>query len=113
MSDPVEKRKFPRIEAKWPVTIITAKGPVEGDVRNISLGGVFIYCSERLRMNATYRLVISPPGEKIEVRGKLLWYNLDDAAGRDTLQGMGFSFVKVSEVHRELLREAIQKHAEK
>jgi len=109
----VEKRKLPRIEVQWPVTLITEKGSVEGEARNITVEGVFIHCMEKLSLNETYRLVIKPAGEKIEVMGKLLWSNLDSAADRDILPGMGFCFVKVSEGDRELLREAIQKYSRK
>jgi hypothetical protein len=110
LSDFEEKRKLPRIEVRWPVTMITEKGSVEGEARNITVEGVFIHCMERLSLNETYRLLIKPSGEKIEVMGKLLWSNLDSAADRDSLLGMGFCFVKVSEGDRELLREAIQKY---
>jgi hypothetical protein len=110
LSDPVEKRGLPRIAALWPVTIITANGPVEGEARNITLEGVFIHCMERLSVDETYRLVIMSPGEEISVMGKLLWSNLEGATGRDILQGMGFCFVKVNGVHRELLREAFLKY---
>jgi hypothetical protein len=109
LSDPVEKRGLPRITASWPVTIITANGPVEGEARNITIEGVFIHCMERLSMEETYRLVIKPPGEEIKVMGKLLWSNLEGATGKDILEGMGFCFVKVNGVHREFLREAFLK----
>jgi hypothetical protein len=110
LSDPVEKRGLPRITASWPVTIITANGPVEGEARNITIEGVFIHCMERLSMEETYRLVIKPPGEEIKVMGKLLWSNLEGATGKDILEGMGFCFVKVNGVHREFLREAFLKY---
>lgn len=113
MSDFVEKRKLPRIEVQWPVTLVTEKGAVEGEARNITVEGVFIHCLERLTVNETYRLVIKPAGERIEVMGKLLWSNLDSAADRDVLPGMGFCFVKVGEGDRELLRQAIQKYIKK
>jgi hypothetical protein len=113
LSDFVEKRKLPRIEVRWPVTMITEKGSVEGEARNITLEGVFIQCVERLSLNETYRLVIRPGVEKIEVMGKLLWSNLESAADRGVLPGMGFCFVKVGEGDRELLREAIQKYGKK
>ena len=106
----MERRGLPRIAASWPVTIITENGPVEGEARNITLEGVFIHCMERLRVNETYRLMIKPPGEEIKVMGKLLWSNLEGATGRDSLQAMGFCFVKVNEVHREFLREAFLKY---
>jgi len=109
LNDPVEKRGLPRIAASWPVIIITANGPVEGEARHITREGVFIHGMERLSMDETYRLVIKPPGEEISVMGKLLWSNLEGATGRDILQGMGFCFVKVNEVHRELLRETFLK----
>jgi hypothetical protein len=113
LSDFVEKRKLPRIEVRWPVTMITEKGSVEGEARNITVEGVFIHCTERLTLNETYRLVIKPGVEKIEVIGKLLWSNLEGSAGRDILPGMGFCFVKVSEGDRELLRHAIEKYSKK
>jgi len=113
LSDFEEKRKLPRIEVRWPVTVITDKGLVEGEARNITVEGVFIHCLERLSVNETYRLVIHPGGEEIQVMGKLLWSNLDSAADRDVLPGMGFCFVKVTEADRELLREAIQKYSKK
>ena len=113
MSGFVEKRKLPRIEVRWPVTMITETGSVEGEARNITVEGVFIHCMERLSVNETYRLLIKPAGEQIEVMGKLLWSNLDGAGDRDILPGMGFCFVKVSEGDRELLRQAIQKYSKK
>jgi hypothetical protein len=109
----VEKRKLPRIEVEWPVTLMTEKGAVEGEARNITVEGVFIHCMERLSVNETYRLLIRPSGEQIEVMGKLLWSNLDGAGDRDILPGMGFCFVKVSEGDRDLLRQAIQKYSKK
>jgi hypothetical protein len=109
----VEARKLSRIGVHWPVIIVTDEGPVMGEVRNITMKGMFIHCGERLSANDTYRFLIKPPGEEIAIMGKLLWSNLESAAGRDSLKGMGFSFVKVNEVHEELLREAIQKYVEK
>ncbi len=113
LSTLVEKRKLPRIEVQWPVTMITEMGSVEGEARNITVEGVFIHCMERLSVNETYRLLIRPGGEPIEVMGKLIWSNLDGAADRAILPGMGFCFVKVSEGDRELLRQAIQKYSRK
>jgi hypothetical protein len=113
LSGLVEKRKLPRIEVQWPVTMITEKGSVEGEARNITVEGVFIHCMERLNVNETYRLLIKPAGEQIEVMGKLVWSNLEGTADRDILPGMGFCFVKVGEGDRELLREAIQKYSRK
>jgi hypothetical protein len=106
----IEKRNFTRTEVRWPATIITEEGLVEGEARNISVQGVFILFTHsmgHLAPTKTYRLLINPPGEKIIVIGKLVWSNLD------ILPGKGFCFVEITEGDRALLRKAIRKHAEK
>jgi hypothetical protein len=113
LSNFVEKRKLPRIEVRWPVTLMTENGAVEGEARNITIEGVFIHCKERLNVNETFRLLIKPAGDEIEIMGKLIWSNLDSAADREILPGMGFCFVKVNQEDRERLREAIEKYSKK
>ena len=43
--------KHPTIKVRWPITIYTEKGPVEGEARNITGSGIFIHCKEQLRQN--------------------------------------------------------------
>ena len=110
MSDFEDKRKFPRVEVQWPVTIMVEKGSVEGEARNVSVDGMYILFIRpmgELALNKTYRLLMHPWGQKIEVMGKLVWSN------PDILPGKGFCFVEVSEGDREFLRKAIQKYGEK
>jgi hypothetical protein len=38
----VEKRRYPRVEITWPVTVITPNGPKGGRIQNIGLGGALI-----------------------------------------------------------------------
>jgi PilZ domain len=104
----VEKRKFPRIEVRWPVTVITEKGSVKGEARNISAGGVYILFKhpiENLALNETHLLLMDAAGQIIEVMGKPVWSN------PDIPPGMGLCFVEISEGDRKFLREAIQKSA--
>lgn len=105
----VEKRKLPRIEVRWPVSVITEKGSVKGEARNISADGVYILFKhpiENLALNETYLLLIDAAGQIVEVMGKPIWFN------PDIPPGMGLCFVEISEGDRESLREAIQKSAD-
>jgi hypothetical protein len=105
----VEKRKLPRAAVRWPVTMITEKGSVKGEARNISVEGVFILFKhpiENLALNETYLLLMNAAGQIIEVMGKPVWSNTDIPPG------MGLCFVEISEGDRKYLREAIQKYAE-
>jgi len=106
----VEKRKSPRTEVHWPVTIMTDRGAIEGEARNISAEGVFILFDDStgsLSPPKTYRLLMKPDEEEIEVTGSLVW------SSRDVHLGKGFCFVGFNERDRRRLRKAIRKYAEK
>ena len=106
----VEKRKFPRTEVRWPVTIMTETGAVEGEARNISVEGAFIlftHSTENLAPPNSYRLLMKPDGEEIEVMGSLVW------SSRDAHLGKSFCFVGFNERDRRRSCKAIRKYVEK
>ncbi|MGD8373149.1 MAG: PilZ domain-containing protein [Syntrophobacterales bacterium] len=41
-----EKREYSRMQVVWPASIDTSRGPIEGEVISISLGGAFIQLEE-------------------------------------------------------------------
>jgi hypothetical protein len=104
----VEKRKSPRTEVRWPVTMITEKGSFDGEARNITVGGVFIVLKtpiEDLALSETCFLLIFPAGKPIEVMAEPIWFN------PSIPPRVGLCFVEAGKGERELLREAIQKYA--
>ena len=93
----MEKRKQHRYRIKWPITIYTRKGPIEGESRNITGSGVFVNCQEKLLQNEVYRMVIRfPQREPVELKGKLVWSNSEGVDSKRAIAGMGFSFVNFS-----------------
>jgi hypothetical protein len=108
VTDGTERRKHPRISVRWPVSVITDEGMIEGETRNITPEGVFIHCKERLTENHQYQLIVKlPKHQPIVMRGRLIWSNLEECDDNSFLQGMGFSFVKVSEGDRRYLEKVI------
>jgi hypothetical protein len=103
-----DKGSQPSIAARWPITIITRKGKIEAESRNITVTGVFINCNEDLEKDETCRVVLKPPQKNsIEVKGKLVWSNSKSNNGHGSLPGMGFSFVKVNKEDLHLLNQAV------
>jgi hypothetical protein len=103
-----DQRNQPSIAARWPITIITKGGRIEGESRNITVTGVFINCDEDLEKDEACRMVIKPPRKNsIEVKGKLVWSNRDSNKRRGSLPGMGFSFVKVDKEDLHLLSQTV------
>lgn len=101
MADYMEKRKQHRYKIRWPITIYTKRGPIKGESRNITGSGIFIHCQEKLRQDEVYRMVIDfPQREPVEVKGRLVWSNLEGAASKSALPGMGFSLVEFTDETR-------------
>ena len=108
MVDPSERRKAPRINVNWPVTLITSQGTIEGESRNITPSGVFIHCKMKLPEDEVYQLIIKlPNGKQIIVKGQMMWSNLNGREDTGALVDMGFSFIKMSAQDQKVLRTVI------
>lgn len=108
MVDPSEKRKAPRINVTWPITIITSQGTIEGESRNITPSGIFIHCKKKLPEDEVYQMIIKlPNGKQIIVRGQMMWSNLNGREDTGSLADMGFSFIKMSDEDQKVLRTVI------
>ena len=105
----VEKRQFPRVEVAWPVTMLTAKGPIEGEVKNISLGGAFVHCQEQPESNETFRIIIKVPHSRqfLRVSARIARSNIYNPEGTDEPIGIGVRFVEISEDDRQYIRQVV------
>ena len=102
MTNKIERRKQERINVRWPITVFTDKGTIEGETRNISVSGMYINCKVPLSLNESYRVSITPPNhQNIELTCKVVWSDL---------YGIGFCFVEVPDEDRHLLRGIISIH---
>ena len=112
LADGIEKRRHPRIPVRWPVTIITEKGTIEGESRNITIAGVFIHCQEEIHENEVHQMIIKiPKQESILLKGRVVWSNFDSMEETNNYRGMGFSFIKISDDDRMVLADVISRHA--
>lgn len=109
--DGIEKRRHPRIPVRWPVTIITEQGTIEGESRNITVAGVFVHCQEEIHENEVHQMIIKiPKQESILVKGRVVWSNFDSMEETNNYRGMGFSFIKISDDDRMVLADVISRH---
>ena len=89
MTSPKEKRRYPRNEVNWFVTIETSGASRVGETKDISRGGAFIYCDRPLESTQLLKMVISAPGMRnsITAKARMVWSNP---------YGMGVRFHSVS-----------------
>ncbi len=105
----LEKRRYPRAEVNWPVTMLTASGPIEGEVTNISPGGAFVTCSEQPGLNETFRLVIKVPfgRQYLLATGRVARSSLYAPDDRGLLRGVAVRFTEISDSDRDLLNQVV------
>ncbi len=89
MTTSKEKRRHPRKEANWFVTIETSGASRVVETKDISRGGAFIYCDRPLESEQLFNMVISAPGMRnsITAEARVVWSNP---------YGMGVRFHSVS-----------------
>lgn len=108
-----ERREMTRIYVTWPITVITDRGTIEGESVNITPSGVFVRSKQVLKENETYQLIIKLPNKKqVLLKGRLIWSNLNGEELSAPFAEMGFSFVKVDEQDRRLLKAVISMYGE-
>jgi hypothetical protein len=113
LTDNTEKRQHPRIPVRWPITIISKKGNIEGESRNITVAGLFVHCLEKLEKNEEYQMIIKiPEKESLLLNGRVVWSNFENIDLNASYIGMGFCFIKISKEDRSVLSEVISQYAD-
>ncbi len=100
----VEKRLHPRIPVNWPAVVVTANGSIEGEVRNISVGGAFIQYSEKADLNGELQIVFENSEQRsMSVTGRKAWTGNFNIDGKSVFIGVGVRFTEISREDRELI----------
>jgi len=103
-----EHRIHPRVKARWPLTVLSEHGRMEGETRNISVSGVLIQCDQPLNLKEFLRLSLEPPSKPpIWVSGEVVWSDSDKSHENSKNYAMGFSFIGISDVDQVLLKDLV------
>jgi len=103
-----DRRKSPRVEVSWPITILAETGTIKGEIRNVSVDGLLIFCEEPLRLNETYRMSVLPGKQPaIGVKGKVVWADAYCMDEENAAFGVGICLVELTDEDRETLRALI------
>jgi c-di-GMP-binding flagellar brake protein YcgR len=104
-----QRRKDPRADINWPVSMETSDGTIEAEVKNISLGGAFICCKKPLPLEEVFNLtIIGPDNEPVKATAKVVWSNINVPDEKVINRGMGVRFIKMTDRHIQLVRQIFQ-----
>lgn len=110
MANRKERRKHPRARIKLPVVKMAGNGLVNGETRDLSMGGAFIRCREMFNTNDEFHMVISARGRLISIIGEVVWQEIKEINDKSTMRGMGVRFRNIVSGDRWFLRELITSH---
>ena len=105
MSD-ADRRKYPRTEISWPVTLkTTIAGVTRAQLGNLSAGGAYIHCDQTPNPGELIDLTIKPPDrQSLEIRAEVVW------TGKTFPPGMGVRFLEISENDYQFLYNVVLDH---
>lgn len=103
-------RGGPRVRVKWPVTVNSEKGSMEGVTLDLGTDGAFVSCAKPLRLNEVFSMVITAPDQVIEVKAEVIWSNIYGPDDDITPRGMGVRFLKISGKDRRIIAKAALEH---
>jgi hypothetical protein len=98
LKEKTERRKYPRIEARWPVSLTIGHELLRAETRNITADGIFINCYQPLPLDSTLRISIKPPEHhNVDVTGKVIWSESYASDSKSTIYGIGICFVEIDD----------------
>jgi hypothetical protein len=87
----------------------TPQGSVEGETKDISVDGVFIFCANEPEIGENFPLLLKPSEQRtISIVGAKIWsgsFTIDNK----TVFGMGVQFIQISTEDRAYIAALVEK----
>ena len=89
-----DKRLYQRSKVRWPVTMNTAIGTIEGETKDVSTLGAYIQCQEPLNPSESFLLSVRlPAGSPLHVFAEVVWSHSTVLENTTGPRGMGVRFL--------------------
>ena len=109
-----EERQRQRAEVKWPVTLLTPHGPIEGETEYISLSRVLVVSKTSLPSEGDIALLIQAPNhEVVHMTSELVCTKVNDCDHNMTCFRAELQITYVSEADREFLWRIIANNCQR
>jgi len=106
-----DKRQHPRVDINWSISMETPDGAIDGEIKNISVGGAFICCKKPLPLRQVFHLtMMGPNNEPVPATAEVVWSNINVPDEKVINRGMGVRFIKMSDRHIQLVRQILKEN---
>jgi hypothetical protein len=108
-----ERRLHPRVIVNWHAIVTTNQGSLEGEVKDISVGGVCILCPEEPIAGEEISILLKPSAQRsIPVIGEKVWSGIFDIHYGKAF-GMGVRFIHLSPEDRQYIAALVEEQRAK
>ena len=105
----IERRQYPRILVNWPAVVETPQGSVEGETKDISVDGVFIFWVKEPKIGENFPILLEPSKQRtISVVAEKIWSGTFNLHNRKVF-GMGIRFIHISPEDRQYIAVLVEK----
>lgn len=109
-----KENSYPKVDAKYPVVVLTADGQIQGETKNISTHQAFVRCKDPLRLYDVASMSIHfSKDESILAEAEVIWSNRYGPDDEITPRGMVVRFTRLSPRERKRLQDAVFKQYKK
>ncbi len=107
-----ERRKYPRVEIRWPLTLMTSEGAKEGETKNIGAGGALISCQYPLPLHEKICVILKIPNrDPVVVNTMVVRSNISWKYKQRTLPDLALYFLELTKDELQLLYAEISRQA--
>jgi hypothetical protein len=104
----LKRRSCFRAGIRWPVSVVTMAGSIQGRTRNVSASGVTLITLQPLVRGEIVPLTLSAPDRVLRVRGEVIWIDIFyPARSRTPHKAIGILFREISQGDTDFLGRSI------
>jgi hypothetical protein len=104
----------PGVDVRWPVTLVTAQGHIEGEAQVITSRGMLISCLQAPPMEGSFQVLVKVPNRQtLSEIGKSVWTSIAGVDEGVVRLGTEIEFSSISEGDREFLQAIMARHYQK
>ena len=107
-----QRRANPRVDVKWPVTMMTPEGDMDGTIENISAGGAYIRCGTPLFKKDLFILAILSQNQELTwIGAEVVWIDIPSNHDSEVPVGMGVRFTSISADDLRFIDDAVSEYS--
>jgi hypothetical protein len=99
------------VDVRWPVTLVTAQGHIEGEAQAITSRGMLISCLQAPPMEGSFQVLVKVPNRQtLSAIAKSVWTSIAGVDNGVVRLGTEIEFSSISDGDRQFLQGIIARH---